>query len=252
MSTNLAAIRDHWNRRATLGPLAGTQDVLLQALEQRAILAACQDLPNPAFGLEVGCGTGDTARLLVRTYPRLDLLAVDGAQAMIAAAKSRRYPSVRLRFQVRDALDLPDGRFDLILTQRCLINLPSWELQQQAIDGIARRLAPGGRYVMCEHAQDGLDAINETRQAIGLSAIHAPWHNRYLREAELATVTSLKLVTCEPFSSTYYFLSRIVNAALAQQAGSAPAYDAPINQLALTLPSEGRYAQGRLWIWEKA
>jgi ubiquinone/menaquinone biosynthesis C-methylase UbiE len=211
-------------------------------------------LPDPAFGLEVGCGTGDTARLLVRTIPRLDLLAVDGAARMIAAAKSRPYPSTRLRFKVCDALQLPDGRFDLILTQRCLINLPTWALQKQALDAIAARLVPGGRYVMCEHAQGGLDAINQTRQSIGLPVIERPWHNRYIQHDELHQIRGMALVDVRCFSAEYYFLSRIVNAKIAQMKHAEPSYDAPINQVALALDGAvvaGRYAQARVWIWQR-
>lgn len=249
-----AAIQAHWNQRATLGPTAGTNDLIAQQLEQRAILEACQGLPDPAFGLEIGCGAGDTARLLVQTFPRLDLLAVDGAAQMIATAKSRPYPSARLRFKVCDALQLPDGRFDLILTQRCLINLPTWELQRQALEGIAARLAPGGRYVMCENSQDGLDAINQTRQSIGLPAIERPWHNRYIHHDELHQIRGMALVDCRCFSAEYYFLSRIVNAWLAEREDREPEYDAPINQLATLLSTAvaARFAQGRVWVWRRA
>jgi SAM-dependent methyltransferase len=252
--SDLAAIREHWNERATLGATAGTQDLMLQQLEQRAILDACKDIPEPCVGLEIGCGTGDTARLLVRTYPRLDLLAVDNARGMLLEASKAPFPAARLRFRLFDALALPQGRFDLIVTQRMLINLPTWELQKRTLDAIAERLAPGGRYVMCEHAQGGLDAINETRTQLGLPVIQAPWHNRYIRHQELADVRGMALIETRCFSAEYYFLSRIVNAKLAQDRGETPRYDDPLNALARELPQgmmAGRYAQGRVWIWKK-
>lgn len=250
--TQLAKIQEHWNEQAAKGETAGTQDLILKQLEQRALLSAIGER-QVSTALEIGCGLGETARLVVQTFPRIDLLAVDNAAEMIVQARRAPHPSSRLRFKEADVLSLPpSGRFDLIYTQRCLINLPTWELQAQALEDIAARLVPGGRYLMCEHSQDGLDAINRTRVSLGLSVIERPWHNRYFRQQELATVKCLKLLRCEPFSATYYFLSRIVNAKLSDYVGQTPKYDAPINRLAVNLPAEGPWAQGRLWIWEKS
>ena len=49
-------------------------------------------------------------------------------------------------------------------------------------------LNPGGMYVMCENSQEGLDAINDLRQQLGLKRIAAPWHNRYLRTNEIESI----------------------------------------------------------------
>lgn len=260
--TNLSAIRDHWNDRASLGDTAGTQDLILKQLEQRAILAELDAYQATRGGclwaLEIGCGLGELALRVAQTLP-IHVWAIDQAPAMIHAARARLAASAGelfcggLAYDEGDVAHLPQGPFDVIYTERMLINLPTWELQKQAIDAMADRLVVGGRFLMCEHSQDGLDAINETRVALGLMAIEPPWHNRYLRGHELAQVKSLTLVKTVPFSATYYFLSRIVNAYVAQREHRAPAYDAPINQLALTLSDVAapQYAQGRLWIWEK-
>jgi SAM-dependent methyltransferase len=167
-------------------------------------------------------------------------------------ANARHGPLVT--FKAGDVALLPDGSFDLVYTQRCLINLPTWEQQHAAIDAIAERLTPRGRFLMCEHSQNGLDAINALRQKWDRPAIQPPWHNRYFRDGELATITSLRLLNCIPFSATYYFLSRVLNDKLAEAEGLEPAYDAKINQLALRLSADcvdPGFAQGRLWVWEK-
>jgi hypothetical protein len=106
---------------------------------------------------------------------------------------------------------------------------------------------------MCENSQDGLDAVNILRARVGLPAISPPWHNRYLRDAELAVadLPGVELDEVRHYSSTYYFLSRVVNAALAAQEGREPEYEHPLNQLALQLPPIGEFGQGRLWLWRK-
>ena len=104
---------------------------------------------------------------------------------------------------------------------------------------------------MCENSQDGLDKINELRSLVGLPEITPPWHNHYLRDSDIeqSSFPGLKLDAVRHYSSTYYFLSRVVNASLAQKEGKEPEYDAPVNQLALQLPSIGEMGQGRIWQW---
>lgn len=52
-------------------------------------------------------------------------------------------------------------------------------------------------------------------------------------------------------ASTYYLLSRLINAKLAAQEGREPAYDSPINQMTLRLPVIGNFGQHRLWVIRK-
>lgn len=254
MSTAPEIIRQHWDARSRLGGEAGTQDVILKELEQRVILQELRAM-RPHSVLEIGCGNGELARLMAAKEPQADILAVDGARGMIAAAKAERYPTSRLRFMRADVSHLPDGRFDVIVTERLLINLPSWEQQLDAFVAIAQRLVTGGVYVSCESSQDGLDAINETRARVGLIRItpERPW-NRYLRDDELARVDVLRLERCRPFSAVYYYNSRLCNAYHAVAMGITPQYEAPVNQMAIKQAEDDvnpKYAQARLWIWRK-
>lgn len=249
--TDLQAIRQHWDERAKLGPTAGTQDLILKQLEQRAILAA---LPEATRVLEIGCGRGEMARLVAARRPVV--WAIDSSPEMVEAAALEYSNPPNVTFALGDALDPPFRQWDVIYTQRCLINLPTWELQKQAIDAIADRLVPGGKFLMCEHSFDSLNVLNDARDRYGLSVIEAPWHNRYVRDAELATVTSLRLMGWHPFSATYYFYSRVLNAIFANEHLGEPEYDSAINRLALgELPvqqqARSSFSQGRLWVWEK-
>jgi hypothetical protein len=86
--------------------------------------------------------------------------------------------------------------------------------------------------------------------------MEAPWHNRYLAGRFLLHGAGAfvygKYVT---FSATYYFLSRIVNAKMAQLASKDPDYNSRINQLALSLPADcvdPRFSIAQLWVWRKA
>ncbi|HLJ93362.1 MAG TPA: class I SAM-dependent methyltransferase [Gemmataceae bacterium] len=256
MPTNVAVedVRTFWNNRAGLGQWAGSQDVLAKQLEIEAITSYVQDGMHV---LDMGCGNGITAIELARRF-RVTITGIDYASEMVATAtKLADGQDFRgsVRFQVGDVTDLTPIRdkFDLIYTERTLINLPDWPTQKAAILGITGLLANNGLYVMCENSQDGLNKINEFRQRIDLPKIDPPWHNRYLRDAEIdeVQIPGVAREGCVYYSSTYYFLSRIVNAWLAAQEGKEPDYHAPINQLALRLPPVGEFGQGRIWLWRK-
>ena len=247
-------VLDFWNWRAQLGQEAGTKDLIAKELEIEAISAHVQDGMKV---MDVGCGNGITAIELARRY-NINLTGIDFAENMVEAAKALAAGLTlkgSIQFQVGDILSLSglSGEFDLIYTERTLINLPDWFSQKQAIQNIIKILRPGGLYVMCENSHDGLAEMNVWRQRLGLAEIKPPWHNRYFRDGELneSLFSGAKLENIIYYGATYYFLSRIVNAWLAAQENKEPEYNALINQLALQLPPLGNFGQGRLWIWRK-
>jgi ubiquinone/menaquinone biosynthesis C-methylase UbiE len=247
-------VRDFWNLRATLGEKAGSDDVIAKQLEIAAIAAHVRDGMSI---LEIGCGNGCTALEIAERF-EVDIRAMDFAEAMIQQAArlaAGRALRGRVGFEVGDVLALADtgARYDLVYTERALINLPDFAAQAKAIAGIMALVAGGGAYVMCENSQDGLDRLNALRQDAGLNPISPPWHNRYFRDADLErlAIPGARLERVDDYSSTYYFLSRVVNAWDAAQRGVEPRYDSPINQLALRLPSIGQMGQGRVWLWRR-
>ena len=246
-------VRAFWNSRAGLGKWAGTRDVTAKQLEIEAIAGYVRDGMRV---LDFGCGNGITAIELARRY-EVDVTGVDFAEQMVAAASELAQAQElkgRVGFQIGQVENpTPMGKFDLIYTERVLINLSDWPAQRQALRSILDLLADAGLYVMCENSQDGLDKINLLREQLNLPAITPPWHNRYLRDEELREFThpGVNLEGMNFYSSTYYFLSRVVNAWLAAHEGKEPEYEAPINQLCLRLPPVGDLGQGRIWLWRK-
>lgn len=250
-------VLEHWNERATLGQFAGTWDWPLVALERRVIRRHVR--PGMRV-LDIGCGVGETLARLPHNVARV---GVDFSPAMLAMAR-RRAPEQR--FEVLDLLDedWPAlGQFDLVYTQRCLINLPDWAAQAKAIRRILFTLVKrGGSYLALEHSQTGLDRLNVWRQRVGLTPIgpgveQERWHNRYLVDAEVRVLLdwhagSQLVDEAVDFSSTYYGASRVLNGWWAQRRGGIPSYGAWINRLALHLPVFGKVGQARYWRWVKA
>lgn len=247
-------ILEHWNQRATLAERAGSNDLVAKELEIRAI---SQHIKNGMVVAEFGCGNGTTALELLRKHD-IELHCFDFSPAMIESAQSLAEEAGmrhRIHFQVGDIRDEPEvgKKFDAIYSERMIINLPDWETQARAIRYLTGHLNVGGRYLMCENSKVGLDHLNKLRISVGLEGISPPWHNVYLVDDLVASLVmpGVELVDVEPFSATYYFLSRVVNAWLAAKEGKQPTYDASVNQLGLELPSFGDCAQGKLWVFER-
>jgi ubiquinone/menaquinone biosynthesis C-methylase UbiE len=245
--------KEFWNSRAYLGLQAGTQDVTAKKLEIEAISAHVNDGMKV---LDIGCGNGITAIELARRFD-VTVTGIDNAEKMIAAAQelaAKETLKGKTSFRVGDVTQLPTdlGTFDVIYTERVLINLSDGQAQEKAIADITRLLAHDGHYLMCENSKQGLKKINKLRTLMGLQAIQSPWHNCYIDDdaMEKLSLHNCKLERVEDFSSTYYFLSRVVNAHLAALRGEEPKYDDPVNALALKLPPliEG-LGQTKLWIW---
>jgi len=252
---NKESIREFWNSRAGLGKWAGTQDIIAKEIEMNAI---SKYIRNGMSILEAGCGNGVSAIQFARTFD-IDITGTDFAESMVAEAREMAANQVllgKLRFETMDILNLKDisNHFDLVYTERVIINLMEWETQRVAIENIFSLLKPGGIFAMCENSYEGLAEINRLRVSVDLEPYEAPWHNRYLRDEEIngINVPGIKLETIDYYSSTYYFLSRVINASIAKNEDKIPKYDAFVNQLALKLPSIGELGQGRIWVWRKS
>lgn len=93
------------------------------AAQQLALRAQAQwpQLPPGARILEMGCGTGNLSTLLLRTYPKAELLATDLAPAMVDACRARLCSETpaptavtRVRFAVLDGEQQTGQGADLV------------------------------------------------------------------------------------------------------------------------------------------
>lgn len=247
-------ILNFWNDRAALKETAGSNDVIAKSIEIEALSDFFRD------GLDVmefGCGSGVTALELAHRFS-IKLDAYDYSESMVIAARelaASKNATSAVKFAVGDITAPPfiEKKYDIVFTERMVINLSGWEVQRTAIETLCKYLKPGGKLLLLENSVEGLEQINKLRSIVGLEIIAAPWHNIYLDDGKLKSlhVDGCVLTQIIPYSSTYYFLSRVVNAWLAKLDGHEPLYDAPINQLALSLPAIGDCAQGKIWVFEK-
>lgn len=260
-------IHRYWDERALeygTEMRASTADVLAKRLEMTALLAEVDRRAAEKNGtlrvLDVGCGNGLLALAIAERY-EAEVTGVDLSEEMVARANEAQAEQGdalkgACRFLRCGALELLEridaGSVDVVVTERCLINLTSVDEQVAALETIRTVLAPGGVYLMCECTQLGLDRVNDVREEFDLARIQPPWHNLYLDESKILPAAEglFELERVEHFASTYYLLSRVMNAKLTPE-GEDPDYLSPVNLIAADLPALGDYAPQRLFVLRK-
>lgn len=227
-----ADIKRFWSARATVADTGEHRvthaDVWQRALEIDTIRTY---LTSTDRVLDVGCGNGYTTSRIADDVR--EIVGMDYCPEMVARARA----TSALRFEVGDVLALGPadfGLFDVVLTERCLINLASWDDQRRALDNVASVLVPGGRLIFVEGSRDGRESLNRLRESLGLPAMPRVWHNvDFDEEATLAWLARRFAVEARRHFGVYDFVARVVHPLLV--APDAPAYDARINAVGARL-----------------
>jgi ubiquinone/menaquinone biosynthesis C-methylase UbiE len=251
-------IRNFYQRRATTERYATSPDFNLRELEIAYIQRHLRDGQRV---LDVGCGNGYSA-LSYASRLAVSIQGIDFVPEMITAANAMREEfdlKGTVEFAEGDAtsIEFPDSSFDVVYSQRCLLNLPSREMQWRALREVARVLKPGGLYLMLEGTKQGLERLNDARARFGLDAIpeadaKTNWFSNKFDEEELTPkiLESFSEIVQVQRLGMYYFLSRVVHPLMV--APDSPRYDAPINmvarQIALVEPDYDQMGHVALWV----
>jgi ubiquinone/menaquinone biosynthesis C-methylase UbiE len=252
-------IQRFWNEQATKfkdSSLATSPDTVAFELELEQLK---KRIPSCRKVLDIGCGNGIKGIELIKQLD-IDYTGIDYADEMVKCAnlyleKSRDLLKGKAQFIKGDILKLKDAissTYDFVVTSRCLINLTSIEEQVKAITNIYNVLKPEGKYLMIENSVQSLKNLNEVREIFGLDKINIRWHNLYIDEPKLFSKieSQFELVEMVPFASTYYLISRTLNALLTPE-GHEIDYMSNLNKLSAKLPILGDYAPVKLFILVK-
>ena len=156
----------------------------LTLIDSLPFFAECKresyDLLNATPGrriLEVGCGLGDDAAALAkRVAPGGSVVAIDGSQAMIDAARERHRDVAGLSFDVADAAHLPfdDASFDACRIDRVLQHIDD---PARAIAEMVRVLRRGGVVVAFDNDWETL-TVDSADRALTRTILNA-WCDRF-------------------------------------------------------------------------
>lgn len=248
-------VRDFWDKQAAEH---GSDDTATAPDHHYRELEISRILPHieGKSALDVGCGNGYSTLKFMMAYPKKRFVGVDFSNKMIEMAReamSEAMPTFgaeEFSFQVGDIRSLSEWMtvsgnkpFDTVISERCLINLPNWQEQQDALRQLKSAVKRGGKLILVENTQEGLDNLNKLRLSLSLPKIQTRWHNAYLPQRELLTFLRqiFEVQHIENIGNLYYIISRVVYAKLAAMEGKEPQYDHPINQIASQLPSMSGY-----------
>lgn len=244
-------IQQHWQgwarsygkdlRATTKGRTAKMLEV---ACIGRVIERALSEFSRPLHVLEVGCGNGFNCSWLAQAFPDCKITGIDYIPEMIEAARLRQaedgIDAARLTYQVGNALELDNvtTTFDVIFTDRCLINLNTWDLQQQAYRVMAKLLGPKGYLATIENSAEARERQNDLRMAVDLPGRPIDTFNTFVNDGQfesLAREIGLEVIETRNISSLHDLLLYIL---LPMTNGGVLDYDHPLVEASARLNIE--------------
>lgn len=199
------SIRNYWEDKNTVS-------IIDKNLHQLEINTVCKFLRPSDYLADVGCGE---AKATVQYASRVrKCIGFERSKHLLKkAAKTLAKSGLRnVKIEYGDVLEMKGvpNKFDLVVSQRLLINMASWGDQKQAIINIYNMLKPKGRFIMVENTNDGVSALNKMRVKVGLKPIPRHWHNLYFDYKKLMSFINNKFELLDFYDfGLYYFLTRI-------------------------------------------
>ncbi|MBI3650474.1 MAG: class I SAM-dependent methyltransferase [Acidobacteria bacterium] len=259
-------IKQYWDERAAQNvgrTSATTDDIYLRKIEIATFIDRMSqlDLPELKSVLDVGCGDGYSTIQIAQKFPEVQFLGLDYSEQMISLAQANIENTAELKdrvlFKVGNAMDIDQTcdaeLFDVVISDRCLINLDSVAAQSRAIAQIAKHTKPGGYYLAVENFVEGQENLTAARQSVGLKEIPIRWHNLYFKETEFVGLAEefFERISFLDFSSSYYFATRVIYSAMCEMRGETPDYNHEIHQVAVKLPWVGKFSPIRMTIMQR-
>lgn len=197
-------VRNYWED-------SGTVSIIDKNLHQIEIDIASRYLMPSDNIADIGCGDGQATVEYAKKVK--SATAIERSDFLLKKAKELGVKAqlTNIKFKNADILTLDiKEEFDVVITQRLLINLLSWSEQQKGLLNIYRALKPGGRYIMIENTTDSFNALNEMRADVELSPIPQHWHNRFFDYEKLEKFLEDKFQILKIWNlGLYYFLTRV-------------------------------------------
>ena len=236
-------VKKYWNVRAKTHPLGQktTMDQFLREIEYSTLRKLIQRA-KPRSVLDVGCGDGVTTMRLARNFPEVSFVGIDYSNKMIESAGESSGALANIKFEVVDILSIDfNTQFDLIYTNRCLINLTSWELQAQAIHTMKKLLNQNGSLALIENILECQESFNRIRSKLKLERINIRQHNLFFQKLKLETLLTgeFKSFKIKNISSSYYILTRLVYSRVCKFMKREPNYTGLTHRFASRIPSLG-------------
>jgi SAM-dependent methyltransferase len=246
---NLDEIRNHWNQWAEsygTSIRATEKSNTRKSLEIDSLIRSIKNagfLEDSQFSiLEAGSGTGHNCLELAQRFPNAQIIGFDYIPEMIRNANvlKKNLGITNIQYFEIDLLNLQTQRlplpsFDIVFTNRCLINLNSHILQNSAAVSLSTLVAKNGSLILGENPQHKFDLQNQMRVKLGLEERTPPEFNLLVDEIGLVQALEsafFTLTEVDDFSSLHDILLYVLLPALN---GGVIDYEDPILDIASNL-----------------
>ena len=266
--TQQSVVSEHYRKQAEtygLSSLSTMPDEIIRSREQDAICrymdVILKDNPSVRNVLEIGCGNGYLLSILGRRYPDLAFTGLDFSADMIRLARSRNLNGCLFMEGDIRSVALESDSFDLVVSERCIINCMDVTDQARALREVHRLLREGAHCILIEGFADGFDNMNRARIELGLKPLDMPYHNLFFDKSWFENIVEGLFRMKRPaefgdaslpefnFLSSHYFMSRVVNSCLTRREDLR---NTEFVKFFSFLPPIGNYAPVQLFVLQKA
>ena len=209
---------------------------------RRGILAAGFKTDDVFSILEAGSGTGHNCIALSEAFPNALIEGFDYVKEMISNANSlkKKLNLKNIKYSCENLLKLNESqiikkKFDIVFTNRCLINLNTHDLQKVAINNLSKLVSENGIMILAENPQKKFDYQNQLRGFLGLPKRSQPEFNLLIDEnnyIQTAKENGFELIYNDDFSSLHDLLLYVLIPSIN---GGKIDYDHPILKSATNL-----------------
>ncbi len=267
-------MKSHWGFLADLftkDPKSADKVPTIKKLEIAAIAQSIKTILKTnkiSNVLEVGSGEGYNLISLMKQFPDMNFTGIDYDAAMIKHAKELKadFQLDNIEYYPGNILEIDDNKnledqYDLIFTDRCVINLIELNQQFEALAKLAKKVKKNGYILLVENSTKTHGNQNQSRKMLGLEARIPVSENLFIDEGEFMDYAqgelNLELVDTVDFGSLHdimlYVLIPKINGGKVDYAH--PLMDAVTEFMLNIDPSKmgefSDFGQNRLFIFKK-
>lgn len=271
---DLEKIKKHWDGLSEVYAKdlkSTTKTPTIKKLEIAAVVQSIKKLKKTneiSNLLEVGCGNGYNLIGLTKEFPDMNFTGIDYSEGMIINADKLKldYQLDKIEYYTGNILKLDEcknlkNEYDMVFTNRCLINLNTLELQLEALSNLKQKVKKNGYILLIENSTYSHGNQNSAREALGLQARIPDSYNLFLNEEKFMNYAqgelNLELVETVDFASLHdimlYVLIPKINGGKVDYAH--PLMEA-VTELMLNIDQSkignfGDFGQNRLFLFKK-
>ena len=214
--------------------------------------------------LEIGCGNGVLLAEMEK-WGYTNVEGMDYVEEFVELANSRGLSYPVKKGDIK-SLNYLDNSFDIILSERVIINLMDENDQRQAFDELSRILKPGGFLVCFEGFKTPLKNLNQARKEFDLVEIPMAKQNLWFCDKFFDEIVDkyFKIINTDesdfPSSrilSNHYFMTRVFHAVmesasnLKEEGKRNTLFSVFFSQLACQSPPIGDFSPVKFYLLEK-